>query len=76
MQLPREHLRKFLVRRRGTSRPIRISLPAGANRMQKLQPLIRRLVLLFDREGFSSEFHVTDEYYGANQQVNGKIHGG
>ena len=73
MQLPREHLRKFLVRRRGTSRPIRISLPAGANRMQKLQPLIRRLVLLFNREGFSSEFHVTDEYYGANQQVNGKF---
>ena len=71
MQLPLEHLQQFLLRRKETSRVIRIHLPAGANRMQKLQPLIRKLVLLFDREGFSSEFHVTDEFYGANQQVGG-----
>ena len=73
MHLPLEHLRQFLLRREKTSRVIRISLPAGANRMQKLQPLIRKLVMIFDRQGFSSEFHVTDEYYGANQQVGGNF---
>lgn len=73
MHLPLEHLRQFLLRREKTSRVIRISLPTGANRMQKLQPLIRKLVMLFDRQGFSSEFHVTDEYYGANQQVGGNF---
>ncbi|MGB1985565.1 MAG: hypothetical protein ACPHS8_03870 [Candidatus Poseidoniaceae archaeon] len=40
--------------------------------METLQPLIRKLVMLFDREGFSSEFHVTD-FNGANQQVGGNF---
>jgi len=72
MHLPLEHLCQFLLRRKEVSRVLRIHLPAGANRMKKLQPLIRKLVILFDREGFSSEFHVTD-YYGANQQVGGNF---
>lgn len=73
MKLPHEHLRHFFMRRKETSGVLRIHLPAGANRMQKLQGLIRKLVSLFDREGLSSEFHVTDENCGANQQVGGNF---
>lgn len=72
MQLPHEDLRLFLLRRKEASGVLRIHLPAGANRIEKLQPLIRKLVLYFDRKGFSSEFHVTDEY-GANRQVDGNF---
>lgn len=72
IQLPREHLTQFLLRRQEISRALRIHLPTGANRMETLQPLIRKLVMLFDREGFSSEFHVTD-FNGANQQVGGNF---
>ena len=73
MQLPLGDLMQFLLVRRDSSHSIRIHLPTGANRMQKLQPLIWKLVMLFDREGFSSEFHVTDKEYGANQQVDGEF---
>ena len=73
MKLPHEHLRHFFMRRKETSGVLRIHLPAGANRMQKLQRLIRKLVSLFEREGLSSEFHVTDENCGANQQVGGNF---
>ena len=73
MKLPHEDLRLFLLKRKRTSGVLRIHLPTGANRMQKLQPMIRQLVRIFDREGFSSEFHVTDEYYGTNQQVDGNF---
>ena len=73
MKLPHEDLRHFLLKRKGTSGVLRIHLPTGANRMQQLQPMIRQLVRIFDREGFSSEFHVTDEYHGANQQVGGNF---
>lgn len=72
MYLPLERLRQFLLRREEASRVIRIGLPAGANRMQKLQPLVRKLVMLFDQEGFSSEFHVTDEN-GTNHQDGGNF---
>ena len=72
MQLPHEHLRHFLLRRKETTEVLRIHLPTGADRMQKLQALIRKLVLLFDREGFSSEFHVTD-VFGTGHQDGGNF---